>query len=439
MTETNTTFFKLRGGYTLTRLNSSECTLIFRNPENNVLATMSGCGDKINAVNLYRDNELSPMEKKLLQYFVRRQKLMLTEEAAAALDLSVLRYDDGREEYLSENALRNRLREPLDAAYLYVGKLKQNTLNVANYSRSGHYNLSRAQIKKLNVGHNCDLLIDLRDNEYIETVHVADSFNGGVNLSRSSIENITIDNNCRCDLAVFESKKCFSLDIADVYSGNMNIKNSCFHNLNVGYYSYATIRLADNWGRRDVVIGDSFRGSLNLDGVNTNAVRIGKDCKGLIKIASTDKNQSSRKIEIGDDFNGVLDVRGASNVAFLQVGQRAGGKFNLWGAEGIRRAEFGAYFSGYADFSESAIEYITLAAGSSGELIMQNCRELKLLKMPKYQNSNLSLSKDPLDMRADATSSCYLFSPDVGSAECYPPLYRKIYNGMKEMFSSRFN
>ena len=438
MSEENnqTTFFRLGGGYTITRINSMECSLIFRNAEDNVLAVMLGCGNKINAVNPYRDYQLTPEEKAILHRFIRNRGISLTNEAAAALDLSVLHYADGREEYLSERALKKRLREPLDAAGLFVGKLHLHTLTVAAYSRGGVYNLSRARIKKLVIGGNCDLLVDMRDNDSIEAVRIGESYNGGVNLSRSTVESIVIADNCRCDLAVFDSRRCFTLNIADVYSGNLNIKNSCFHNLNIGYYSYATIRMADNWGRRDVVIGDSFRGNLYLEGVNVDAVRIGKDCKGLVKIGSSGKNRGTRKVEIGDDFGGVLDLRNSEGAEELQVGLRAVGKFNLWGSAGIREVSFGRYFGGTADFSESAVEYINVADGSSGELVLRGCENLKMLKLPQHKNSALTIERRPLRVTNDDNFVYYHFvdeDRDVGS----PPLYRKIYSGVKEIFSFR--
>ncbi len=438
MSEENnqTTFFKLGGGYTITRINSMECSLIFRNAEDNVLAVMLGCGNKINAVNPYRDYQLTPEEKAILHRFIRRQDISLNNEAAAALDLSVLHYADGREEYISEQGLKNRLREPLDGVSLFVGKLHLHTLNIAAYSRGGVYNLSRARIKKLTVGSNCDLLIDLRDNENIEAVRVGESYNGGINLSRSTVESIVIADNCRCDLAVFDSRRCFTLNIADVYSGNLNIKNSCLHNLNIGYYSYAVIRLTDNWCRREIALGDSFRGSLYLEGVNADILRLGKDCKGLVKVSRSGRNPDGRRIEIGDDFAGVLDLRGSESVKELQAGLRASGQFNLWGAAGIREVGFGRYFSGTADFSESAIEYINVAGGSSGELVLRGCDNLKMLKLPQHKNSALTIERQPLRVRNDDNFVYYHFVDDGREFGC-PPLYQKICSGVREMFSFR--
>lgn len=133
-----------------------------------------------------------------------------------------------------------------------------NTLRIPSFSKGGIYNLCRAQVSRLIVEKNCDLLIDMRDNPYIDALRVHESFTGSINMSRNTVESIIIDNNCRCDLAVYDSLRCFNLIIADVYSGNLNIKNSCFHAVSIGFYCYAVIKLSDNWGRRDITVGDSF-------------------------------------------------------------------------------------------------------------------------------------------------------------------------------------
>lgn len=432
-------YFELADGYNITRLNSLKCRLIFRNSQGKVLAIMPGCQSKISAVNLKSGRQLSKREKSILQNFIKEQGIALGTDAAVVLEMSILRFANGEEQYLTEAELKSLLHNPIDAEYLYVGCLKADSITIAAYSRGGIYNFGRLQVRKIIVEENCDLQIDLRDNEAIRTIQIGNSYNGGLNLSRSNVENITIGNNCRCDLAVFDSRKCFNLRIGDVYSGDLNIKNSCFHNLRIGYYSYASIRLQNNWGRRNIQVGDSFRGNLDIDSLNISGIIIGNDCKGVIKIGGTDAQNGSRGVVIGDEFGGVLDLQGNNSLRELKVGRHAVGKFYLWGKGGVQQAVFGPHFNGVADFSESSVEYINFDGGSSGEVILRNCYELKLMKIHQYQNLQLQIWQNPLQIRYDEEAAYYYFADDISKYDSCLPLYRQFYQQLKNTFSEHFN
>ncbi len=428
------TFYKLGGGYSLTRLNSAECSLMFRNSDRQLLAVLSGCGNKITAIAPYRDYQLSAAEYKLLRRFVLTRGFGLNVETAAVLGLSVLRYADGREEFVPPRRLRKKIADASELEYLHVGGLRRHTLVLPDFCRINLINLSRAEIKKLIIGVNCGAQVDLRDNQHIAAVRVGKSFNGSLNLSRSTVESVAIADNCRCDLAVFDSKRCFTLNIGDVYSGNLHIKNSCFHNIAVGYYSYAALRLTDNWGRRDVVVGDSFRGQIYMDNVNVGLLKVGKDCKGAVNILGGSRRCC--KIELGNEFAGVLDLRGPSNVQLLNIGSYARGKFNLLGAEWIRQVKFGSFYAGYADFSDSKVEYVSAGEGCGGEMVFSGCDGLKLLQLPRHRNSVLVLDHKPLEIRSSGNVLYYCFVPGAAENFAYPPLYQKIFRGIRGIFAA---
>lgn len=428
-------FYKLEDGYKMTKLEGAECSLIFRNGENEVVAVLNGCDQKITLISPYHERELTLSEKDIIRRFVLTQKYGLNIESAEYLGLSVVRYRDGKEEYLTENQLKKRLKAPLNNVHLHVGSLKKHTLDIPPFSRGGMLNLSRAEIKKIIIGNNCDLLIDMRDNRFVEALRVGESFNGSINMSRNTVESIVVGNNCRCDLSVNESKHCFTLNIADVYSGNLNIRNSCFHSLNIGYYCYASVRLGDNWGRRDIVVGDSFRGSLNIDNVNVYSVRIGKDCKGKISISSKSENYGNRKIRIDDDFAGILDLRDAKSVEQVELGQRARGKVNLLGCSGVKVVKFDKYFSGYADFSESSVEYVRAGYGYSGDMVLLGCDNLTLLKLPRHKDNNITIERDPLNVTSSDNSLYYRFSSRQLPGSYFTPFYKRIYQEMRNTFS----
>ena len=426
---------ELSGGYTMAQLNSLKCRLIFRDQHGQVLAVMPGCQTKISAVYPYRNHKLSSHEKTVLQDFIKKQKFSIAPDAAKVLGLSIIRYADQSEEYLNETELKSRLHLPLEAEALYICGFKTHTLEFRSYTRCAQCNIGRAQIKKLLIGHNCDMQIDARDNKFLQSVKIGNNYNGSLNLSRSDVENIFIGSNCRCDLSVFDSRKCFSLDIENVYSGNLYIRNSCVHNLQIGYYSYANLKLEDNWGQRNIWIGDSFRGNLEIDSLNAQGLYIGKDCKGLIKISGKGKQSASRGIIIGDEFFGTLDLQGGSNINELRVGARAGGKFYLWGQGGIKTAVFGAYFGGVADFSESSVEYIEIGHSSGGEIILRNCQKLQELKVNQYHNLQMQLGNEPQRVLYDDSAAYYIFAADKGTYNQCRPLSQKIYQQLKNAFS----
>ncbi|MFR3313138.1 MAG: hypothetical protein ACLTT2_02730 [Alphaproteobacteria bacterium] len=430
--------YKLDNGYYITKVTGEECSLVFKDPENAVVAILESCGGKVTRVAQYRGRILKTLEKHILHKFIRAYKYRLNTEAAEALDLSILRIGDEPEQYLSERQLKKRLKGRLSNAHLFVSKLRMNTLRIPSFSKGGIYNLCRAQVSRLIVEKNCDLLIDMRDNPYIDALRVHESFTGSINMSRNTVESIIIDNNCRCDLAVYDSLRCFNLIIADVYSGNLNIKNSCFHAVSIGFYCYAVIKLSDNWGRRDITVGDSFRGSLSINGVNISDVNIGKDCKGKISVTSTEKH-GPHQMKIDSDFAGILDVREADELEKIEIGQHARGKFNLLGCLGVKVVKFDKYFSGYADFSESAVEYVRAKYGCSGEMVFLNCENLALLKLPKDKNSAITIEREPLAVESDSNNLYYQFSDTRLPPHYFTPFYRKLYNGIKSMISGEPN
>lgn len=427
--------YKLEDGYYINQLTGEECSLILRNKERRVIAVLEACNHKITQLHSAPDHVLTAHEKHLLHKFIRNSRYQLIPEVAETLDLSILRIGEEPEEYLSERQLIKRLKERLSNARLYVGRLKIRTLRIPAFSKGGIYNFRNAEISKLIIEKNCDLLVDMRDNQTIESLRIHESFTGAVNMSRNTVESIEIANNCRCDLSVYDSLRCFNLMIADVYSGNLNIKNSCFHSLRIGYYCYAVIKLANNWGRRDITIGNSFRGTLDIDSVNVDNVKIGNDCKGRISLSSQGQVLGNQQIAIAEDFAGTLDLRGSKTVETVELGQHARGRITTLGCPALKVVKFDRYFSGYADFSESAVEYVHARYGCSGEMVFLNCDNLALLRLPRDRNSVITIERQPINIKTDEESLYYQFTDKPLPIRYLTPFYRKVYNGVKNFFS----
>lgn len=432
--------YKLDNGYRINKLTGDECSFIFRDAQRKVVAVLESCSQKITQLSPARGRVLTDQEKHILHKFIRAYRFKLNTEVAEALDLSILRRgDDEEEEYLSERQLLKRLRGRLSNVRLHVGRLRVHTLKIPSFSKGGVYNFRRAEIKKLIVEKNCDLLIDMRDNLTIEALRIRESFTGAVNMSRNTVESMEIGNNCRCDLTVYDSLRCFNLNIADVYSGNLIIKNSCFHALNIGYYCYAVIKLGSNWGRRGITIGNSFRGSLQADSVNIDSLRIGNDCKGNILISSQNELDGTRRLEIAEDFSGTLDLSSSCSLSELNIGRHARGRINLLGCPALKVARFDKYFSGYADFSESAVEYVDARYGCSGEMVFFNCENLALLRLPRDRISTITIERKPLAVQTDDENLYYRFSDRNLPARYFMPFYLRIYHGVKNFFTGEPN
>lgn len=434
MTDSNV-LYKLENGYQITKISGENCTLLLRDNKAEVVAFIESCNGKMTQVSPYRNRVMTEREKHMLLRFIRNNHYTINNEVAAALDISILRQGEGPEEYLSERQLQKRLKNRLKDAHLFVGKLKAATLRIPSFSKGGVYNLTRAEIKKLVVEKNCDLLIDMRDNLTIEALRVQESFTGSINMSRNTVESIMIGNNCRCDLAVYDSLRCFNLMIADVYSGTLNIKNSCFHAINIGFYCYAVINLTRNWGRRDITVGDSFRGTMAVDNVDISKIIVGNDCKGKISLSGKATRCGRQELKIAEDFAGSLDVSDSCSLQQVAVGRHARGRFNLLGCPAVKVVKFDKYFSGYADFSESTVEYVRAKYGCSGEMVFLGCDNLALLKLPKDLSSEITIEKEPLEVLDDSNNLYYRYSPDALSPGYFTPFYRKLYNGVKSFFT----
>ncbi len=425
---------RLERGYKIEKINGAPCNMVLKDAENETVCFIEGCNDKITMIKSNRGRVMTAFEKSQLLRFINARQYVISHEVADAIDASILRYGENEcEKYLSESQLKKVIKRRLDNTRIYVGKLRMHTLRIPAFSKGGVYNLSRAEIANLIIEENCDLLIDVRDNRSIEALRIRESFTGAVNLSRNSVQSVEIGDNCRCDLSMFDSLKCFNLMIGDVYSGSLNIKNSCFHALSIGYYCYAQIKLSDNWGRRDLTLGDSFRGNLQIDNINIDNINVGRDCKGQITINS-EKISMLHDINIAEEFAGTLDLRGDKAVSAINVGQHARGKFNLMGCEAVKSVNFDRYFNGYADFSESSVEYVRAKYGCSGEMVFLGCENLNLLRLPRDRNSLLTLEKEPLSVENGRDDNIYRFNSETASGNYFAPFYSRVAEGIKSLW-----
>ncbi len=290
------TLFHLAKGYYLTRVMGKEFMFILRDRHEEPLVVLEMYQDKISSVRPYHAAESDKNYLSVLQKFVRQYNLRLTQDAAAALSLSVV-IRDGKEEYFSPSEMTskrlNSFFQGYDTLSISFNHVHKHRLLIPQASKPCYLNFSRIQADKVVVSANSKAELEFRDNLWTDTLIIGDGFEGSLNFSRSNLLNIKLGDSCRCHISCVRSGKCFDFSAGDVYSGHLEIRDSCFHRLKTGYYCYAVLQLSDNWGKKDVYIGDSFRGSLIIDAGQAENIDIGDDCRGRIAVR---ENNNQEKI-----------------------------------------------------------------------------------------------------------------------------------------------
>lgn len=433
----NNDYYQLNDKYRLSKISGKNCSVMLRNPDDEIQAIVDVCNDKIAKVGGYRGERMTEDSRRELVKFIKDNNLSMTMSAARDLGVSIYRPETGGELYPNTQELTRMLKGDISGANLTVFHYKKRQITIKASTKGAILNLSKAAIKKMVIEENCNLVVDLRDNPYIETLVIKDGFAGNINLSRNGIKKVVIANNCRCELTINDSLKCFDLSVADVFSGVLNIKNSCFHELDIGYYSYADIKLASNWGKRNIKIGNSFRGKLDIDSVHVPSVRIGDDCKGEIRISSKDEIHGSPNIEIADEFNGKLDLSDSKTITQLNCGSHTRGKISLLGCPSLKVARLGEHFRGHADFSESAIEYLRTDKDCQGEIILLGCENLALIKMPNERQKSITIDRAPLKVKTNGKDVYYSFYERELPKEYFTPFYKDWTKSVKRFFKAK--
>ena len=424
--DANAESYHINKEYRIVSLKGNKCSLFFKNKQNVLRATLEGCEKILSNILINSDKELTELEKGYLLSFIRAKKYALSKETADVLGVSIIQYEDGREEYVSPRLLLKRIANGLNFAKVYVSNLKAYQLEIPAECRNVSYNLAKANIAKLFIGENCSVNIDLRDNDFIESLVVKDKFSGSLNLSRTSIESIFIGNNCRCNLTLSDSKKCPNLQIADVCSGNINIINSCLYAFSLGYYCYADIMLSNNVIKKEIAIGDAFRGGLYAINQSADLLKVGGDCKGWIKMNNQTPNSGIRALNIGDDFAGNINLSGDNSVKNIICGSKNGGKIIASYATALERVNIGKYFNGNLDLAASSVNEIYIEYGASGKVAVKGCRNLKVLQASVDNDLYIDGDVKSVDAFSGENHINYYFE-DIKFNWRQLPFYKRIY------------
>lgn len=429
--------YNINKDYRVVGIRGNKCSLFFKNNQNQLIASLNGCQNIFTEIALAGGRtSLSNIEKKYLLSFIRAKKYLISKEAAETLDVSIIRYQNGREEYLSERQFKRKMAYGIDFANVYIGKLSASVIKIPEDSRETTYHFGSSDIKKLLIGENCSINIDLRDNTSIENIIINEKFSGSVNLSRTTIESVFIGNNCRCNLSISDSKRCFNLQIADIYSGNLNISNSCLYSLGIGYYSYADIMLTNNIIKKEISIGDSFRGGLYAAEQSVETIKIGDDCKGWLKFSGQGKNIGTKKISIGDDFSGTLNMNGDDSISHIEFGRKNTGKTEASYMKNLHTVKIGKFYSGTMELTDSTVQNIGIAYGASGTLNIEGCKNLTFIQATIDNNLVIEKGASIVDIKTIDGNVYYSFDKQA-DIDNFMPFYKKIYISTRKMLARR--
>lgn len=429
--------YQLNENLRLSQITGEDCSLYLKDNSDNILGEINVCGGIISKVGGYNGEHLSSENRKELIHFIKENKLVLNAEGAKGLGLSVFKPAGGFEQYLSASEMEKKLKGNISGAEVSFNKYKKNTLRIRSGTVGAILNLAKAAVKKLIIEKDCNLVIDLSHNPYIEKLIIKDSFAGRLNMSHNSIRKIDISNNCRCDMNIFHSLKCMDLQIADVFSGSLNMEDSCFNHLDVGYYSYAAIKLKSNWGKKDIKIGNSFRGRLEVDNVHVPHIRIGDDCKGKIVVKSDDDIHGSKFLHIEDGFNGEIDFSGSKTISDVEFGHGVKGQIKAPLCQSLRLVRFGDDFNAMANFTGSQLEYLETGKDCRGSLILFHCDNLALLKMPGDHAAAVKIERQPIRVENAKNNVCYHFCERNLPPHYFHPLYKDWCKNIKHFFKEQ--
>jgi hypothetical protein len=205
--------------------------------------------------------------------------------------------------------------------------------------------------------------------------------------------------------------------------------------LSIGYYSYADIVLTNNLIKKDIVIGDSFRGSFCAFDQNTDMVKIGDDCKGTVKTNNSSNATGCKKILIGDDFAGVINLNNDECIRSVEVGQKFCGRLDALYANLLQKIKFGKYYSGNADLSFSRIENLFTDYGACGAFVVNNCANLEFIQATVDNKLIIDSDSKISKTKINAYIIYYTFNNDKYSYKnipFYKRVYRSIYSRLME-------
>lgn len=331
------------------------------------------------------------------------------------------------------------LHNPLNGQELELNYLCQRVARFKAYSYSSKVDMNLAEVRKVVVEDGCNLVLDLRDNPYIQTLVLKDNFRGKVNLSRSSIRKIKIGAKCNCELIIHNSRECFSLGSGAGWRGKLEVKNSCFNRLDLGRDCSILMLLQDNRGRKNIMLGDGFRGSVEARGLAVPKFEAGNDCEGKIELRDGSADNGVRKLLAGDDFVGTIEASMYPYLEWAEFGCRAAGKINFQACPSLKVLKFERGFKGNVDLSGSGIEYVRVLEEAAGNLVVARCENLLQMKLPADRKAVITSDRYPIRVKSGGVHLYYLFSNKSTPWRYHTPFYAVWWKAMRRYLRKQFN
>ena len=88
---------------------------------------------------------------------------------------------------------------------------------------------------------------------------------------------------------------------------------------------------------------------------NVDVFKVGDDCKGTVKVSDQGSETGVKKLIVGDDFFGVLNLSGDESIKVVEVGRKNGGRIDASLTPNLERMSVGKYFNGNVNLSSSAV------------------------------------------------------------------------------------
>lgn len=374
-------------GYVGERMPGKDNMFILRNRQGFIAATAEKYNDVITSFRFHKERHLPRHIIDEVVAYIMEAKFRLTKEAAHELGVSILKYEDQREVYLSSRELKcyglNHFLQPEDKTVAILNSLYPMDLKLKKNSVGCQLDLQGMLIRSLYIGPDSVLDIDLRSNHHIRSVTVDANFSGRLSLSRSSVEYLEIKDNCRAEVFFHDGEKILNIKVGGSFSGSADLKKSYLRRLIVGSDCQGIFNINTCIFYRHIDIGQNYSGRLSIISVFARYLQIGDGFSGSLYGASVSARQGIRSVYVGNGFAGTLDLSSSKTVERVEVGENASGQLIMISSPSIRLVILGANFSGMADFRESALVYASAAENCTGRFECNACANLTLLNMPK--------------------------------------------------------
>lgn len=391
---------KINWRYAVEPMSGKENTYILRRRDGLILVFIEKSGNNITSVRYHETRNLPRWILNYLAKFIISSGWKVSATAAQTLGISIIKYDNGTEEYISFPALkRNRYVSKLwgqGHKVFAINSLSVHNLHIPNNIQELTLETIGAQIKHLKIGDNTQININLRDNHIIRRLLIGDKFSGKVYLNNSDIKKFVLGDNALADISYVSGRKALSISIGKNFQGSLFTQMSYLGGLSLDSGSQGDIKLDKCISFKPIVIKDNSLSHIECSSVFAPYISIGNNYSGYLEGSSLSSKQGVRKLFIGSSFSGQIDLSNSKTIYRVEFGKSATGQLNLISCPSIRIVKFNSGFSGSVDFRESSIAYVRASSPCQGEFIFSGCKMLTLLKLPLSNEYKIIGSGKPI-------------------------------------------